>query len=347
MLPPESDLLDPAACAEAAGLLYVTDEEPGITRRRRGSGFSYHHPDGTLVTGPERERIQALVIPPAWEEVWISPEAEGHLQVTGRDAAGRKQYRYHPRFRELRDALKFERMVPFGESLPALRLQVEADLRRRTLDRRKVVALAVRLLEETLIRVGNPAYAEDGSFGLTTLRDRHVDFEGGTVRFTFTGKSGKEHEVNLHDHHLARLVRLCRDVPGYTLFQYYADGGKGAIESGDVNDYLREVTGQPFSAKDFRTWGGTVLAAKALRARGAAESQKEAEKNIVGACREVAAALGNTLATCRSYYIHPAIPEAYRQGRLITHLQRRNRGNTPDGLEPVEAAVVGLLKETF
>lgn len=342
---PDTEPADPQASAASAGLDYVRDDEPGITRRRRGRGFSYHHPDGRLVSPEERERIEALVIPPAWEDVWICPLPEGHIQATGRDAAGRKQYRYHPRWREVRDEIKFDRLLRFGEALPDLRLTVEADLDRRNLDRRKVVALAVRLLDETLIRIGNSEYATYGSYGLTTLRDRHVQFEGNEVRFCFLGKSGKEHEVSLRDRRLARMVKACRDIPGYTLFQYYSKSGKDGIDSGDVNEYLREVTGEDFSAKVFRTWGGTVLAAKALRARGEAESEKEADRNVLEVCREVALALGNTVATCRAYYIHPAVPQAYREGALLGHLRRRNRGNTPAGLEPEEAAVVGLLRE--
>lgn len=331
--------------AEAAGLVHVTDRMPGLTRRRRGTGFSYHHPDGRLVGEEERRRIEALAIPPAWQEVWICPLPNGHLQATGRDERGRKQYRYHAAWRRARSEAKFDRMAAFGEALPALRQRVEADLSRRRLDRRKVLALAVRLLDETLVRIGNPEYARDNaSYGLTTLRDRHVAFEGSEVRFAFVGKGGKEHEVALRDRRLARLVRACRDIPGYTLFQYYTEAGKEHIDSGDVNAYLREATGEAFSAKDFRTWGGTVLAARALRARGEAAGEKEAEAAVREVVKEVAAALGNTVAVCRTYYIHPRVLEAYREGALLAALRRRHRGNTPAGLAPEEAAVLDVLR---
>jgi DNA topoisomerase I len=336
---------DPAKTAQAAGLTYVRDDVPGIRRVRRGRGWSYHKAEGGLVPAAERRRIEALVVPPAWSDVWICPSPDGHIQATGRDEAGRKQYVYHPRWREARDLAKFSRLVPFGEALPELRACVDADLRRKSLDHRKVTALAVRLLDETLIRIGNPEYAQNGSFGLTTLRDRHVEFDAGSVRFSFVGKSGKEHEVTLDDPRLARLVKACRDIPGYTLFQYLDAKGKDAIDSGDVNAYLRQSTGESFSAKDFRTWGGTVLAAKAFRARGPAGSEKQADSHALAVTREVAAALGNTVATCRTYYIHPFIPRAYRSGSLLAHLKRRNAGNTPAGLDPAEAAVIALLEE--
>lgn len=337
---------DPDA-ARAAGLVYTSDERPGLTRRRRGRGFSYHHPDGSLLDDDAtRSRIEALVIPPAWRDVWICADARGHLQATGRDEAGRKQYRYHEAWNRHRNEAKFERMVPFGEALPTLRARIEDDLRRRTLDREKVVALALAIMDETLLRVGNAEYArQNGSFGLTTLRDRHVAFEGDEVRFSFVGKSGQERTVALADRALARLVKACRDIPGYTLFQYHTARGKDAIDSGDVNDYLRETMGGPFSAKDFRTWGGTVLAAEALRAFGAAEDETAADRAIRETCKAVAASLGNTVAVCRSYYIHPRIPESYRAGVLLPALARRNAGNTPGGLEPAEAAVLSVLQD--
>jgi DNA topoisomerase-1 len=338
--------VEPQASAEVAGLVYVTDTEPGITRRRRGTGFSYHDPDGTLIDGAERDRIEALAIPPAWDDVWICPLPNGHLQATGRDEAGRKQYRYHDRWAEVRNRVKFNRLVPFGEALPTIRSRVEHDLGRRQLDRDKVLALAVRLLDETLIRIGNPEYVDaNSSYGLTTLRDKHVAFDGAEVRFSFVGKSGKEHDVALRDRRLARLVKACRDIPGYTLFQYRTDAGKDAIDSGDVNGWLRETTGEPFSAKDFRTWGGTVLAAKALRARGDAEDEQAADEHCLDVVKEVAEGLGNTVAVCRKYYVHPDIVAAYCAGDLVEAMKRRNAGNTPAGLEPAEAAVLSVLKE--
>jgi DNA topoisomerase I len=341
---PPSDAAEQSA--RDAGLRYVSDAAPGISRRRRGRGFSYHHPDGSLVSDAERERAESLVIPPAWEDVWVCADPSGHLQATGRDEKGRKQYRYHPEWQRVRNEAKFSRMVPVGEALPDLRERVDRDLRRRGLSREKVLALAVRLLDQTLIRIGNPEYAEDGSYGLTTLRDRHVAFEGESMLFSFVGKSGKEHALTLRDRRLARMVKACRDIPGYTLFQYRTEGGgRDAIDSGDVNAYLRETIGEAVSAKDFRTWGGTVLAAKAFRARGGAATETEAEAHAREVCKEVAAALGNTVAVCRSYYIHPGIPEAYREGELLAALRRRNGGNTPAGLDPTEAAVIGLLRE--
>ena len=336
----------PEQSARRAGLVYVTDAEPGLRRVRRGKGFSYHAPDGALVSDAERARIEALVIPPAWEDVWICPDPSGHLQATGRDDRGRKQYRYHPDWQAHRNRLKYDRMVAFGTAIPRLRARVEHDLGRRAHDREKVLALAVRLLDETLVRIGNPEYAEDNqSYGLTTLRDHHVTFDGSEVRFSFRGKSGKEHDIALRDRRLARLVKTCRDIPGHTLFQFYADDGKGAIGSGDVNAYLRETTGEDFSAKDFRTWGGTVLAAKALRARGEAEDEQAAERVVCDVVKEVAAGLGNTVAVCRKYYVHPDVLAAYREGTLLGHLKRRHAGNTPAFLEPEEAAVLSLLED--
>jgi len=337
---------EPEDSADLAGLVYVTDADPGLTRRRRGKGFSYHDPGGDLVADAERDRIEALVIPPAWDDVWICPLPNGHLQATGRDAKGRKQYRYHPRWNEVRNRVKFNRLVPFGEALPTIRSRVESDLGRKKLGRDKVLALAVRLLDETLVRIGNPEYAEsNGSYGLTTLRDKHVEFDGAEVRFSFVGKSGKEHDLALCDRRLARLVKACRDIPGYTLFQYHTERGKDAIDSGDVNAYLRETTSESFSAKDFRTWGGTVLAAKALRARGEAEDEQVADQHCVDVVKEVAEGLGNTVAVCRKYYIHPGIVAAYCEGDLLAAMKQRNNGNTPAGLEPAEAAVLSVLRD--
>ena len=348
-MPPSSSVLlstDPQDAAEVAGLVYVSDAEPGIARRRRGAGFSYHHPDGDTVSEADRARIEALAIPPAWEDVWICPLPNGHLQATGRDEKGRKQYRYHPDWAEVRGRVKFNRMIPFGEALPALRSRVESDLRRKALDREKVVALAVRLLDETLVRIGNPEYAaSNDSYGLTTLRDRHVDFDGAEVRFAFVGKSGKEHALSVRDRKLARLVKQCRDIPGYTLFQYYTDDGRRSVGSGDVNAYLRETTGEDFTAKDFRTWGGTVLAAKALVERGEAEDEAAADRHCADVVKEVAAALGNTVAVCRTYYVHPGIVAAYCEGTLLDAMKRRHAGNTPAGLAPEEAAVLSVLKD--
>ena len=326
------------------GLRYVDDARPGITRVRRGAGFSYHHPDGSLVGDDVRERVEALVIPPAWDDVWICPAANGHVQATGRDAKGRKQYRYHERWQEHQNRVKFDRMVPFGEALPTIRQRVEDDLRKRALGRDKVLALVVRLLDETLIRVGNEEYAsKNGSYGLTTIRDKHVAFSGSKVTFAFRGKSGQDHEVTVRDRRLARLVRACRDIPGYDLFQFYDEAGeRHDVESGHVNGYLQEASGEPFTAKDFRTWGGTVAAAEALAAH---EDAADADARIVEAVKATAAALGNTPAVCRRYYVHPDVLDAFRAGELRDRLVRRNAGNTPAGLRPEEAAVLDLLRD--
>lgn len=329
------------------GLRYVDDARPGIRRVRRGTGFSYHRPDGELVADDVRQRVEALAIPPAWEDVWICPSRNGHLQATGRDGKGRKQYRYHPDWESHRNRLKYDRMVPFGEALPDIRARVDEDLKGKGLGREKVLALCVRLLDETLIRIGNEAYKEaNDSFGLTTLRDRHVHFEGDAVRFTFRGKSGQEQDLAVRDRRLARLVRACRDIPGYDLFQFYDEGGeRHDVESGHVNGYLQETTGEAFSAKDFRTWGGTVTAAEALAAHGDDVPEDEADGHIVQAVKDTAAALGNTPAVCRRYYVHPDVLDAFRERDLAARLRRRNAGNTPRGLRPPEAAVLDLLRE--
>ena len=341
---------DPQADARAAGLRYVSDQDPGISRQRRGRGFSYHRPDGSLVDDAEtRARIDSLAIPPAYRDVWICTLDSGHLQATGRDDRARKQYRYHPLWESHRSRKKYGRMVPFGEALPALREKVNADLRRQKLDREKVSALAVALLDETLARIGNAAYAQEhGHYGLTTLRDKHAQ-EGsggsasGVIRLEYTGKSGKTQALTVRDRRLARLVRACRDIPGYDLFQYYTESGKATLESGDVNAYLREAVGD-FTAKDFRTWGGTVHAARALAGEPVPESDRQRQSIEAEAIRAVAAELGNTPAVTRNHYVHPDILDAYRAGTLAERMRVRNAGNTPAGLAPPEAAVLDLLR---
>ena len=328
------------------GLRYADDSRAGISRVGRGTGFSYHHPDGSLVSDAVRARVEALAIPPAWSDVWISPAANGHLQATGRDDKGRKQYRYHDDWNAHRNRLKFDRMVPFGTALPEIRARAESDLRHRQLDREKVLALCVRLLDETLVRVGNEEYAaKNHTYGLTTIRDKHVSFEGDEVRFEFVGKSGKTQSLAVHDRRLARLVKQCRDIPGYDLFQFYDEAGERQdVESGHVNGYLQETTGEAFTAKDFRTWGGTVAAAEALSAHeGVADDAVDGL--IVEAVKDTAALLGNTPAVCRQYYVHPDVLDAFRAGELRDRLRRRNAGNTPAGLRPAEAAVLDLLAE--
>lgn len=334
--------------AQAAGLVYVSDAMPGIRRRRAGKAFRYVQSDGApLRDEAALSRIKALGIPPAWTNVWICSLPEGHIQATGRDAKGRKQYRYHPRWREVRDETKYNRMLDFGRALPRIREQVERDLARRDLPRPKVLATVVRLLETTLIRVGNVEYARaNRSFGLTTMRDRHVTVEGSELRFSFRGKSGKQHQVTINDRRLARIVKQCRDIPGYELFQYRDDDGqRQTIDSADVNAYLAEISGADFTAKDFRTWAGTVQATMALRDLGAAATKTAARKQVAEAIRRVAERLGNTPTICRACYVHPAVLNAYAAGTLLEPLERCLTGGQPaPGLQPEEAAVLALLE---
>jgi DNA topoisomerase-1 len=301
-----------------------------------------------LKNAAELQRIKSLAIPPAWKDVWICADPHGHLQATGRDARGRKQYRYHPRWREVRDEVKYGRLIAFAQTLPKLRARADADLRRGGLPREKVLAAVVRLLEKTLIRVGNEEYARDnGSIGLTTMRDQHAKIRGGTVRFTFRGKSRIEHAVDLHDARLAKIIRACRDLPGYELFQYVDDEGKRqTVDSADVNEYLREISGQDFTAKDFRTWAGTVLAAQALAEVATFKSKADAKRKIAGAVERVAKRLGNTKAVCRKCYIHPAILDAYMDGATIDTIKARASRMTRGGfqLSAEETAVVGVIE---
>jgi DNA topoisomerase I len=305
--------------ADDAGLLYVTDARAGISRRRRGKGFSYHHPDGTKVDDAERERIEALVIPPAWQDVWICPTEEGHLLATGRDTKDRKVYLYHPRWREVRDGDKYHRLLDFGRALPAVRERIETDLRTRGLGRDKVLAAVVQLLDDTLIRVGNDAYAETNeSYGLTTLHQDHASVSGSTIELEFVAKHGREHEVELRDPRLARIVRQCQELPGEELFQYVEGDGVVDVTSTHVNDYVREATGGPFTAKDFRTWGGTVVATETLTALDppADREDRDLDADVLAAVDAAADRLANTRAVCRSCYVHPRVEEAYRAGEL-------------------------------
>jgi DNA topoisomerase-1 len=333
--------------AKEAGLRYTNDSRPGIRRIRRGSSFRYLAPDGkTIRDAADLRRIKSLVIPPAWNDVWISPDPRGHLQASGRDARGRKQYRYHTKWREVRDETKYDRLIGFAGKLPAIRKRTASDLRTPRLTREKVLATVVQLLEKTLIRVGNDEYARDNqSFGLTTMRTRHVNVRGGKVRFLFRGKSGVEHDIYLNDRRLARTVKACRDMPGYDLFQYYdAEGERYAIGSDDVNAYLREIAGEDYTSKDFRTWAGTVLAAQILRNIEKADSDVQAKQNIVQAVESVAKRLGNTKAVCRKCYIHPAILDAYVDGSMLKTAAQRARRTKVGDLTAVEAAVLGLLQ---
>jgi DNA topoisomerase-1 len=335
-----------------AGLRYVSDADAGITRKRAGAGWAYYAPDGArIIESSVRRRLNALAIPPAWTDVWICPDPDGHIQATARDARGRKQYRYHPHYRDARDQSKFRRMLEFSEVLPLLRERLERDLRGDDLTRRQVLATVVSLLDRTLIRVGNDEYArENRSYGLTTLRRRHVQIDGAMVRFSFRGKSGVEHSVAINDVRLARIVQRCNDLPGEELFQYRdAAGKRQSVSSDDVNQYLRELTGRDISAKDFRTWGGTMLAAVELRAVGPPASRREADRNILHAIDAVAARLGNTRAVCRKYYVHPAIPEAYRMGHTVPQpppeRRRQRRRQAIAALRRDEVLVLEFLQE--
>ncbi len=339
----------PSALAEAADLIYVSDSEAGFRRRRVGRGFTYIDPTGKRVTDPVlRKRFEALVIPPAWQDVWLCANPDGHLLATGRDEVGRKQYIYHPRWTALRDQAKYERLRLFGEALPQLRARIQRDLRKRTLTCEKVTALVVNLLEETLIRVGNEAYArQNETYGLTTLQDDHVAVNGTAIVFEFRGKSGKEHEIALKDRRLARLVQACQELPGQHLFQYLdANENICGLTSTQVNEYLRNVTGCDFTAKDFRTWGGTVLAARLLHRIGLGDTEKANERNIVQVIKEVAEKLGNTPAVCRQHYVHPAILTAYRNGQLPTIYVNitKSRQKIVQALPADEAVVYAILR---
>ena len=342
---------DPEEAAISAGLRYVSGQSPGIMRRRNGRDFAYYDKQGKRIKDPlELGRIRSLAIPPAWEKVWICAQPNGHLQATGIDAKGRKQYKYHPKWRTVRDEAKFERLLSFAEVLPKIRAQVDEDMRRPELGREKVLATIVRLLEVSLIRIGNEEYAkENKSFGLTTMRNRHVEVERSTVRFQFRGKSGKKHIVEVSDRRVARVVQTCQELPGQQLFEYENPAGEMvAIGSEDVNDYLQSITGQPFTAKDFRTWAGTVLAAIALGKMEEVDSQALAKRNIVTAIEAVARLLGNTVAICRRCYIHPAIPTSYLDGTLARTLRMKADSQIAQHLhelKPEEAAVITLLRQ--
>ena len=346
--PPVVVLTDPAESARAARLRYVSDQSPGIRRRKNAKGFVYVTPDGKTIRGSDEiRRLKSLAIPPAWRDVWICPLPLGHLQATGRDAKGRKQHRYHPRWREVRDETKYHRMRDFGRLLPAIRRRVKQDLALPGLPREKVLATVLRLLETSMIRVGNDEYRrQNNSFGLATLRSRHVNVSGSSIRFEFRGKSGIQHAVDLNDRRLARIIKQCQELPGYELFQYIGDDGeRHAIDSGDVNDYLRQIAGGEFSSKDFRTWAGTVLAARALGQFQDGDSNAERKKTIQQAIESVAKRLGNTKTVCRKCYIHPAVIDAYTDGSLLQVLRRHAKkpANHTRGFAPEEALVLALL----
>ncbi len=346
--PPEDH--DPAEAAASVGLRYTDDSRPGIRRRRSGKGFRYVGPDDRSIRDPKvLARIKSLVIPPAWEDVWICPFPLGHIQATGRDEKGRKQYRYHVQWREVRDGAKYGRMMAFGRALSKIRRKTNLDLGLKGLPRAKVLAAIVQLLEGSLIRVGNDEYARSNhSYGLTTMRDKHVALHASTIEFEFRGKSGIHHKISLQDPRLARIVRRCQELPGQELFQYIDDEGMVQdVCSSDVNDYLREITGSDFSAKDFRTWAGTVLAAMALQEFEAFDSQAQAKKNVVRAIERVSQKLGNTPNVCRKCYVHPEILNAYLDGQMIASLRRQadqTMSRSAGRLKPEEAAVLALLQ---
>ena len=318
--------ITPQDVAAEMGLRYITDAKPGFTRKRKGTAFDYFDKDGKHITDEKLlERIRSIGIPPAYEDVWISPFANGHIQATGKDARGRKQYRYHTKWRSTRDENKFQHMLQFGDALPAIRKKVAEHLKLPGLPRDKVLACVISLMEKTLIRVGNAEYARDNnSYGLTTLRRKHINVSGSKITFEFTGKSGKDWSLSVNDRRIAGIVNKCADIPGYELFKYIAeDGSRKDVTSSDVNAYLKEITGENFTAKDFRTWSGTVLAALALTEFEKYDSQAQAKKNVVQAIDHVAKQLGNTPAICRKCYIHPEVLESYMTGELAEMINQQ------------------------
>ena len=350
-LSPVEAVVDPKEAAGHAGLTYVSDDKPGILRRRAGKGFTYTGPGGGRISDAATLlRIKALAVPPAWGDVWICPKQDGHIQATGRDARGRKQYRYHARFRELRESTKYHRMLHFAESLPAIRKKVTKHLARPGLPREKVLATVVNLLETTLIRVGSDEYAkENNSYGLTTLKNRHVDVNGSELSFNFKGKGGKVWRLGVRDRRVAKIIRACQELPGQELFQYIDEAGElRDVTSSDVNAYLKEISGEDITAKDFRTWHGTVLAAMALNEFEKFDTQAGAKKYIREAIKRVAARLGNTATICRKCYVHPEILTTYVEGSLLLEVKERVEAELREdlpGLKPEEAAVLTLLQQ--
>ena len=341
---------DPAEVAEDAGLRYVSDDQPGYTRKANGDDFEYFDTDGKPIRDETRVlRIRRIAIPPAYKDVWICPSPNGHIQATARDARGRKQYRYHERWREARDENKYDRMLVFGQALPKIRRQVSKDMGLRELPRNKVLATVVHLLGRTFIRVGNEEYArENKSFGLTTMRNRHVDVKGAKLTFSFRGKSGVDHEIDVSDRRLANIIRKLQELPGQDIFQYEDEAGEVRnVTSQDVNDYLQEITGEEFTAKDFRTWAGTVLTAMALNAQGPVENPTQAKKNIKDAIAAVAKILGNTPTVCRKCYVHPVVLDSYLDGDMIEGLKQKTEEALSENLEDLraeEAAVMSFLQ---
>jgi len=341
---------DPKITAKAAGLRYVSDTSPGFTRKASGKGYTYLDKDGIPVKDKELiARFNKLVIPPAYTNVWISPYENSHLQFTGTDAAGRKQYRYHADWNRLRNQSKYHRLQSFAVHLPAIRQQVDADLGRPKLDHDKVLALVVRLMELTSIRVGNESYKKlYGSYGLTTMQDKHVKIEGTNINFEFKGKKGVYHKIDLQSKKLARLVKQCRDIPGKELFQYYNnEGQRCTIDSGDVNAYLKQITGEDFTAKDFRTWAGSVSSLYAFKEAGEYENQTQCKKNIISVLDEVAITLGNTRTVCKKYYVHPTVIKSYEEGTLFKYIQDldEDKDVRASELNTAEKALLEILEK--
>jgi DNA topoisomerase I len=343
-------IVDLKDAAESAGLRYVSDNRAGIRRKKSGKGFTYVRPDGTKLSDSHVvRRIRSVAIPPAWTDVWICPFADGHFQATGRDAKGRKQYRYHPLFREVRESTKYEHVVAFANALPTIRAKVRRHMALRGLPREKVLATVVHLLETTLIRVGNDDYAKQNkSYGLTTLKNRHVAVEGSEVRFRFTGKSGKQWSLKVKDRRVAKIIKACQELPGQELLQYLDEDGKQQdVTSADVNAYLKEITGQDITAKDFRTWAGTVLAALALKELESFDTAAQAKRHLRAVLVRVAARLGNTPTICRKCYVHPEVLDSYLDGSLVLEIKFEVESELRDelaGLQPEEAAVLAMLR---
>src|SRR3954470_298045 len=342
--------VDPREAAEAAGLVYVSDEDRGIRRERKGDSFEYYKPNGDKVTDQATlERIRKLAVPPAYQDVWICSKANGHLQATGRDARGRKQYRYHPQFREVRESTKYEHMMEFARALPAVRAKLAEHMALRGLPREKVLATVVHLLETTLIRVGNDDYArQNNSYGLTTLKNRHVAVEGNEVRFRFTGKGGKQWSLRVRDRRIAKIIKACQELPGQELLQYIDEQGHCQdVTSTDVNEYLKAITGKDITAKDFRTWAGTVLAAMTLSELQSFDTAAQAKRNLCSAIEQVSARLGNTPTICRKCYIHPEVLNSYMDGNLVLEIKSQVESELRSAVEdmkPEEAAVLALLR---
>lgn len=346
----EQGIVDPEGAADFAGLRYVSDAHPGISRSRSGKGFTYRRADGSKLTDASMlRRIKSLAVPPAWSDVWICPSADGHIQATGRDARGRKQYRYHARFRDIRESTKYEHVVAFADALPVIREKVRAHMALRGLPREKVLATVVHLLETTLIRIGNDDYAKQNkSYGVTTLKSRHVAIDGNEVRFRFSGKGGKQWSLRVRDRRIAKIIRACQELPGQELLQYLdEDGNPRYVTSQDVNAYLKEISGKDITAKDFRTWAGTVSAAIALSEMRPFDSAAQAKRNLRTAIEGVAARLGNTSIICRKCYVHPEILTSYLAGNLVLEIKSEVEGEVRDalpGLKPEEAAVLAMLR---